>query len=250
MSTWGDIINDALLELSVNAIADPVEAEDQQYLIRKLDRIIDSWAARKAFAYASKFTQYTLTVGHQPHLIGPGLSAPDFAAPRPVRIESASLVLTDSTPNVDSPIQLRDAAWWANQRVKSLTSSVPTDLYYEPDSPSGALYLWPIPAYAYGLRLETWSVLTAVPLDANGNPDPTQPFVAPQGYENAISLTLAEECCDSYGRPMPPSLPGRASRARTVVFGNNIHSPRISSADYGAQGKTRGGFNWMTGQPS
>lgn len=252
MSTWGDIVNDALLEINAVGIDDPVEAEDSQLAIRKLNRILDQWAARKVFAYDVAFGLYTLTPNHQPHLIGPGLTSPDFAAAnRPVRIESASLVLTNSTPNaVDVPINVRDDAWWAAQSLKSLATTFPTDLYYSPAVPNGQLFFWPIPTIAYQVRLEMWSVITAVPLDSNGNPDLTQAFVAAPAYENALTLTLAEESCDVYGRPMPASLPGRALRARRALQTNNIASPAIASADYGSGSRKRSGFNFYTGQPA
>jgi hypothetical protein len=249
-STWGEIITDALIEIGAYGINDDIPPEDTQYAVRKINRFLDEWAAREVFAYATRFALYTLTPNHQPHLIGPDLASPDFAAsPRPTRIESASIVLTAGTP-VDVSVNIRDAAWWAAESAKSTTSTVPTDLYYEPDSPSGALYLWPVPTAAYGLRLQLWSTLTAVPLDAEGNPDLTATFVAPQAYENAAMLTLAEESCETpYGRPMPPTLAARARRARAALIGNNLHSPRIPSVDYGTRGR-RSGFNYLTGQPS
>jgi len=221
-----------------------------------LNQIVDQWAARKCYAWATPFTEYTLTPNHQPHLLGPGLLSPDFAtapagSPRPPRIESAALILNNVTPNVDVPLNVRDAGWWANQRVKALATNVPTDVYYQPDflgaSPAGALWLWPVPTFAYGMRLQTWEQLLQFATVGTS-------FVAPPSYLAAAALTLAEVlgdmCPDPLCRP-PPGLPARAARARAILGMNNNSSPRIASADIGMHpsgGARRGDFNYYSGQ--
>ena len=76
---------------------------------------------------------------------------------------------------VDAPISPRDNDWWAGNRVKSLQSNIPTDLYYEPDFPNGQLWFWPIPNASYGVRLEGNVVLQQMlSLDDR--------FTAPQAY--------------------------------------------------------------------
>jgi hypothetical protein len=239
MSTGLEIITDSLAEIGVYDIGEPISGEHATFCLTRLNRIIDQWAARKVFAYNVAFTAYTLTALHQPHLIGPGLSSPDFAAPRPVLIENAALILTNASPAVDLPLNIWDDDWWANKRVKALTSNVPTDLYYSPDHPSGALYLWPVPSYAYGLRLETWTVLSQIT-------DASTAFTTPYGYELALLLTLAEEVCGPMGRAMPAELAAKAARARVTIMKNNDKSPRIGLDDRGS-GRGGGDFNWMTG---
>ena len=36
-----------------------------------------------------------------------------------------------------------------NERVPTLTGTIPTDLYYEPDWPNGSCFLWPVPTIAW-----------------------------------------------------------------------------------------------------
>lgn len=203
-----------------------------------LNQQIDYWSARGCYAYTTHFDLYTLTPNHQPHLIGPGLSSPDFSATmRPVRLESASVVIPGQ---VDQPINLRDNAWWAGQRMKSMTSNMPTDLYYQPDFPNGALYLHPVPTAAYGIRLESDVVLHQfASLD--------DPFIAPPAYLAAVTLTLAEELCDLWEVPTPANLPRRALKARDALQSNNNLPPRIASADWGTNSSPSADFNWLTG---
>jgi hypothetical protein len=207
-----------------------------------LNQQIDYWAARGCYAWTTTFTTWTLSAGHQPHLIGPGLPAPDFAVnQRPVRIESANLVLTNFSPPVDVPVNIRDNAWWAQQRVKSIQSSIPTDLYYEPDVPNGQLWFWPVPTVAYGMRLEGRVVLQQFA-------SLTDTFIAPQSYLAAVALTLAEELSDIWGTQAPPNLSRRALKARDALQSNNNLAPRIASADWGASASpSAGDWNWQTG---
>jgi hypothetical protein len=205
-----------------------------------LNQQIDYWAARACYAWTTTFEAFTLTSGHQPHLIGPGLPSPDFAVtPRPPRIVSASLMLTGN-PGTDQPIYIRDNAWWASQRVKTIQSPVPTDLYYEPDVPNGQIWLWPVPSYPYGIRLEAIVVLQQFQ-------SLTDVFIAPQSYLAAVALTLAEELVDLWGTEMPMNLARRAMKARDALQSNNNLAPRIASADWGTFAQPRGDFNWLTG---
>jgi hypothetical protein len=244
MGTGLELITNALIEINAYDIGEQISPEHVTFVGNRLNQIIDQWAARKVYAYNVAFPAYTLTANHQPHLIGPGLAAPDFAAPRPVAIENAALILTTTAPNIDLPLNLRDDDWWVQKRIKSLTSNVPTDLYYSPDFPNGALYLWPIPNFAYGIRIEVWTVLAQIV-------DFSLAFTAPYGYELAIMLTLAEEICGPFAHSVPADLAAKATRARATIQKNNDKSPRIDTAEPGTRGRSsKGDFNYLTGGPS
>lgn len=243
--TVQDIITDALREILVIGSTQAPTANDSNVGLRVLNRELDAWAARKAYVYAETFNSYTLAPNHQPHLIGPGLAAPDFAATqRPVRIRGAALILNNVTPNVDVPLRIRDADWWNFQRVKAIATTTPTDLYYEPDWPNGSLFLWPVPTFAYGLRLQLWTLI-------NQFVNLTDSFTFPPGWKKALTLTLAEKLCRPFSRGAQEDLVEDARRARVEIQMNNIKSPRIPSADAGSSG-SRGGrrptFNYYSGQ--
>ncbi len=246
-TTWLDILTDAFIEIGAFAPDDTIPAPVYDVGLRWLNRMLDGWAAVKRNCYNVNFTVYTLTPNHSPTLIGPGLTAPDFATPnsasRPIRIEGANLIL-NGNPATDLIINIRDDDWWLGQQVKNLTSTIPTDLYYSPAFPNGELNFWPIPTTGYQVRLEMWVALGQVD-------DVTAAFVAPPGYNQAILLQLALNLCGPMSKPIPPELPGRLAKALAVIQGNNIESPRIGSADYGAGANPRrSGFNYFTGGPA
>lgn len=236
------LLTNALLEINAFQQGETIPAEDSAFALSKLNRILDQWNARRAYVYNISFTSYTLTPNHQPHLIGPGLSSPDFAAAvRPVEIIAANIVMTSVTPNVRVPLSIRDDAWWAANTVQGISTSLPTDLYYSDDWPSGALYLWPIPTTAYKLELFTRGILSSLTANAS--------FSLPPGYEEAITLTLAEALSGPYDKPVTPSLASAAMRARAAIQSLNSDSPRTSFAGTGLPGGTRrGSFNYYSGR--
>ena len=242
-----DIVTDILTEIEAYQVGEDVDPADAQRVVRIVNRELDAWAARKLYVYAVTFTEFTLTPDHAPHLIGPGLNPPDFAvAQRPVRLEGATLVLNNVTPNVDIPLNPRGSDWWNYQRVKSLTTAVPTDLYYNPAYPNGELNFWPVPDFGYGARLELWGLLAQLGKLSLA-------FDMPPGYKRAVVLTGAVRSCRPFGRPLRPDLVADAAQARADIQKDNAKVQPMPSADFGASGSSgrrRGDFNYYTGGPA
>lgn len=237
----GDLIASALREIGVLAAGETASGEDALWGLEKLQRLIDSFNAQREIVFNQNFALYTLQANHAPHTIGPG---GDFNVPiRPVEVVSASFILNGGSANpVDLPIFIRDDDWWAANPLKSLTSSVVTDLYYSPTSPLGQLNFYPISNVAFPVRLETWNSLAqAIDLrTALG-------FV--QGYWDAIVLTLALSLCPSFEKQPSPVLVAQQLKAMQIITGNNDKAPRIvtNSGMPGAGGSGRPDFNFLTG---
>jgi hypothetical protein len=243
--TVQNVVNDAFAEIGVFGATQTPDTVSCALALRILNREMDAWAALKRYVPATVFTEYTLTPNHYPHLIGPTATAPNFTvAQRPMRVESASLTLNNVTPNVDLELNLRDRAWWAAQSVKTVTTTTPTDLFYRASFPNGELNLWPVPDFAYGLLLETWTLILQFAAL-------TSAFSMPPAWQKAVTLTLAENLCRPFLRPVIPDLVEAAREARRNA--QTYKSPRISSADWGTSGSRGGqgsGFNYETGGPS
>ncbi len=177
-----------------------------------------------------------------------GTVAPTYATPnlgqRPQRIEQANLILTDNTPNVDVPMNIRDSSWWMSQRVKTISTSVPTDLYYDPDFPNGSLYFWPVPDTAYQVRLKLWGVIPQFPTLS-------YTFSLPPGYQKALKLDLAFDLVGSFQGSWGPSQQQARLRAIKAVQSNNIKSPRGYTLDAGMpRPPSRADWNYETAMPS
>jgi hypothetical protein len=251
--TYLDIVTDALKEIQVLAQGEVPSAADAKDGLTKLNRLFDRWSARKIMAFNVDFSVFTLTPNLSPHVIGPTGASPTFTvAQRPVTVEAAALLIQTGPSIIDVPMNIRDDAWWANNRVKNQTSSVPTDLYYSPGWPNGSLYFWPIPTAANQVRLELWTLLP-------GNVAQNGTFSLPPGYWDAVILNLALTMAPMYGAAavISPELREQARLALAAVQGNNAKSPRCASKDAGMEGNSKGSrgagggfFNWITGGPS
>lgn len=217
-----DIIKGAMFELGSLAAGETPNLDDQAWVLQKLQRLIDRYNAREPMIYNVNFSRFTLPIGVSPVTIGPGANF-DISQ-RPVKIYSASLILvTGNAQNeIDIPMNLRDDDWWANQAIKGLESTLPTDLYYSPSWPNGQLYFWPIPTAVNDVRLETRQILTEV---RTYNAD----FSMPPAYWDLMVYELAISLAPGFEKEPSPTLLALWKQALKAVQVNNISSPRLAS---------------------
>lgn len=241
--TGRDICNNAGIEIGAFALGETANDDEVSFILGKLNRLLDTWNAKRQMLYNVNFTNFTLTANLAPHTIGLSTNtpAPTLAVPvaRPVSVEAAAIIITSTSNNVTVPLNLRNDEWWANERVKSLKSTIPTDLYYSPDWPNGALNFWPIPNIAYGLEIELQVLLSSLALDTV--------FSLPQGYEDAITLTLAESIAEPFGKEASIKLQSAAMRARAAIEANNNQAGPLVTLMAGMPGAASVSGNYLTG---
>lgn len=242
--TYTELITDALTELRVARAGDVISPEDAALGLLRLNRLFDDWNADGDSPWTVLFSTFTLTPNLSPHTIGPSGATFTVSNIRPVEILGANLIFSTTSPNVYTPITIRDWQWWQNERVPTLANAVPTDLYYDPAwtlgtaTSSGSLYFWPVPNVAYQVQLwmrVTWAQVAL-----------TDTVALPPGGRSALTLTLAEELAASFNQPAPTMA---AAKARARFFGQNISVPRIATADFGMQGPAgnKGTWSFWTG---
>lgn len=207
--------------------------------LRTLNRLFDSMNADEMAIYNEGFADYTLTPGLSPHTIGPGGTF--SVTQRPVSLEYAALNLGNS-PAVFTRINVRDDAWYQRQGVPGISITVPSDVYYDTGWPLGNLYFYGVPSLAYGVRLWTRTVLSAVAI--------TDTFSLPPGYQNMLTLTLAEWLGSAFGQSISQSTKDRAREARDLIYRvNDTDDVNISTRDAGMpdEGIRRSGYEHLTG---
>jgi hypothetical protein len=260
-NTVGQVCLNALYEINVTAPGEQADALEIAFVLSKFCQLVDSWNTQQVYSFASDLisaqppapvgngANFILTPALSPHTIGPPAIAPAPAPSflvineRPVRIRSANILLSNTNPIVRFPLEMRDKDWWAKQRVQTIQTALPTDLYYRPDWPLGALFFWPVPNFAYRVEFEIETILQGAVLL-------TQAFAAPPGYELALTLTLAELLCPSFEKQPSAVLVAAALKARQAIQGVNSAAPRISLDDFGSPStaKPRASFNYRTGE--
>lgn len=227
----------AMSEIGVARAGDVVEPEAQNDALAIFNELLDGLNLERAI-YNRAFTTYTITPALQPHTIGPAASTPTFTVTtgRPDRIRAANLILTGT---IRRPITLRDAAWWNKVAAPAITSADPTDLYYRRGWPLGSIYLWPVPTTAWGLELETDTLLAQVA--------ETDTLDLPFGYQAALRLTLAELLAPHFGVPLAGSTSYKAREARALAWSANDEIPDAVTRDAGLPGGHGGSFDFRTG---
>jgi hypothetical protein len=246
--TGQTVVRDALVEIGAVGLTEAIGADDAVYALSKLQRITDNFNAEREAVFTVDFLSFLLIPSNGAPTIGPtGNWAVDTVTSRPVAqrpnvILGANVVLNNVSPNVRVPVNIRDAQWWLMNPVRGINTTFPTDLYYQPYWPNGTVNLWPVPSNAYGFEVETPIVLSAFAL--------TTVFSMPPGYQDAITLTLAEDLQGANGRQPLPLLSEKAQQARARAFSNNYETPRLQTRDSGipiARSTNETTYNYRSG---
>lgn len=234
-----DIINSAYVESNIVGEGENITPGKAAWGIEKLQRLIDQFNAREELIFNETFARFTLIPNHAPHTIGPG---GDFNLPsRPVTITSASLILNrGSNAEVDVPMAVRDDAWWAEQTIKNLSSTLPNNVYYSPDIPFGNCYFLPVPTVVNDVRLQIWGSISQA-LDL------TTPLAMPPGYWDALVTTLAIAVCPAFEKTPSQILIALQREAMMAIKQNNGSTDRIKTDGAGMPGGGGGHYNFLTG---
>ena len=246
--TARDICQDALYE--IRALAPDTDTIDERlgtFVLSRLNTLVDLWNATRELVFCQVFQSFTFIPAQQDYSIGPtAVSPPDFVVTgnRPVVIDGANVLLNNVSPVVSNGINIRDYQWWLGLSVRDISTTFPTDLYYEPNWPNGILHFWPVPDTNYGLELTYRTVLSSFEMNTE--------FSMPPGYRQALSLTLAETIAPALGATALSSFPQtreKASEARAQIGINNDFIPSLMTQDSGMPNNRgfRSNFNYRTG---
>jgi hypothetical protein len=239
-----DFLTLALTEIRAVRAGDVPSAEDLALALQVFNELLDAWNAEDQALYTLGFATFTLTPNLQPHTIGLSTNTPtptfSVSVTRPQKVRHANIVLST---NIRAGLNIVDDDGWnailagaAAGQTPTVFSAVPTDLYYSPDWPNGSLYLWPVPNTAYGLELETDTLLASVAS--------TDTFTLPPGYQQALRLTLAELLAAAFGQQVLPTTTIKAREARARLFGANAYVPNLMTRDGGLPGGRPPGSNF------
>lgn len=241
-STVLQILTDALRLVGESAAPGRgITNEQRDEALLFLNRMLDSWNTLKNNVFSINIARYTLSPSQTSYTIGP---TGDFVAARPVRIENANIVLTNSSQEVRVPLQLLDADQWANISVQEIPTTIPVALYNDYDSPNSRLYLWGYPTQANDLELYTWDALP-------NSLAYTDSLTLPDGYLRAVVYNLAKEIAPLYikkANPLLALITKTAAEARSWVNSQNAGAPLLSNdAAFMNNDSNRPYFNWKVG---
>lgn len=227
MSKVRDLIQDALIEIGVFAPSDPIPAEDIQFALRTLNRMISVWNTQDLMVYSLNRETFNLVAGKQTYTLGTG---GDFNIPRPVKIPNASVLINNATPTpLEIPIDILTDQEWQNISLKQTPSTFPVKMWMTGDVPLNYLWFWPLPQDStVKIVLYCWGQVqpyTALNTDV----------IFPNGCDEAIVTNLALMLSSSYGVAALDSLRGRAVIAKGSIESMNME-PVFAAVDAGLVG--------------
>jgi hypothetical protein len=179
--------------------------------------MLDSWSNEKLMSYVVLETSFPLVPGTSAYTIGPSGAA--ITAARPLNIDQA-YVQDGSGNNYIMRVLPRDKWNQIGNRGATITSQIPTDMFYDPQNPNGVINIYPTPLLGYSVFINTTQDQTDFAALATV-------LAMPEGYERAYVTNLALELM-SVGFPcmLSPqqlqSLIATASNAKGNIKRTNI----------------------------
>jgi hypothetical protein len=224
-----DIVTDAATTAGVIDPRDSLADADAQFILRRLNRMIGSWANERLLNFDHYIDGVQLLPGQNKY------TTLDLGSPSrtPVQYDIAYV----SYGGIDYPVELVSQRA-AKMLPQKLTPGIPTMLYVARHSPDTWFWVYPTPFAPMQLNLGLQSPL-ALGLDLTSAVD------LPPGYEAALVDNLAVDISPSYGLQPSPQLSETARHELMVLKRTNHGVP--FEMDSGVPLLTRRTFNIFAG---
>ncbi len=201
--TVQELLKAALRVIGVVAPGEtPTDAELQDAR-EALNLMLESWSDERLIIYFTTREIFTLTAGDADYSIGDGA---DFDTTRPEKIQGAFIRDSDS---IDHPVEIIGESKYREISLKS-TQARPDQLWYNPTTPNGTIYLYPVPDSAEDLYLDSLKPLTEFT-------NLTAEIEFPGAYKEALKWNLALRLAPEYGKSASQEVIALANSARRKI---------------------------------
>jgi len=181
--TAQELIEDALTLAGKLGPGRGANTSDSEVSLRALNSMLSGWATQGLTIPVVRSDEYNLVADQQTYTIGEG---GDFDAARPLAINRANL-LTSDTPPYRTHLEVITVHNWADVAFPTLESTIPSKLYYAPFFPLGQIVVWPVPTETRTIELFTRQGLARI----NALNEILEFVPEPPGYEEAVKYNLA-----------------------------------------------------------
>jgi len=180
-----------------------------------LNALLNEWSTHRWGVYKVTEEALTLTASDGEYSIGSGA---DLNTARPIRVLPGSFIRISST---DYPLEIVSRERFNRLAYKTL-EGIPWALYYEPTYANGTLKLYPEPAGAYSLYLNSIKSLSAYTALTNS-------LGLPPEYETALKWNVAVEWAPELSIIPSQIVMGRAAESLRNL--KRLHSQPIGGID-------------------
>ena len=199
MTSALQLIESSLRLATVLASGETATADEATDGLKSLNDILENWSLENLTVWQGDNEQYALTPGTGSYTIGPGGA---FNTTRPIRIGLSFVRVNGS----DFPLDQWSLDEYNAVAVKNI-GGIPERYVYINEYPLGQIILYPVPAAASTLFLNTDRVLTFPVTLATV-------LAFPPGYEKALRYTLATNLAPEYGVIPPPAVQAIATGSK------------------------------------
>ena len=206
-----DLITDALLDVGVASVGEPVSSDDANLGLSTLNSLLEDLSIQNLAIYTSYDSTYTFIPGKAMYTVGPG---GDWTGPRPTEIDSGYVRYT----GVDYPIEDIDQDRYNLIPIKTQPGLLPTVVLLQPTFPLASMTFFPVPMVGNTFIFSSNALLSSV---ANL----VTALSLPPGYYRMLRLNLAVELAERYGRTLSPTKLRQAATSLGNIKRQNKRSP-------------------------
>jgi hypothetical protein len=207
-----DIVQDALFACGALGQGDDLKDADAQLVLRRFNRLLDSWSNVKTLCYELLFDTGMPTVAGTA-----SYSSTLLTNGRPVRVDTIAV----SRSSFYYDVELISQAQWSAIPYR-LTQGVPEVCWIDWGYPNATFNFYPIPDAVYTVNVGTRKKLTS-------GYTLTTALSVPPGYERAFVDVLAVDIAGSFGRPITAAMAANAREAQDVLRVTNLEVPLLDS---------------------
>lgn len=173
-------------------------ADEEQDAYAILNQMIDQWATQPWTTYT--ITRSTFVMPSATASVTIGVSGTVNQA-RPERILRAGYINPGSsgtgTLEISIPVLLFED--YADIALKAMTNTMPTAIYYNPTSPLGTIYAWPV-------LTQSVTIVIYVEAPLAQFTDLTTATIFPPGYVDALKYQLSMKLAPEWGMTLPDGI--------------------------------------------
>ena len=217
------LIQDAMYAAQVLGQDQTPSSADSQLVLRRLQRMLDSWSNESQMIFLNDVESFVMTPGVASY------STSLLTAGRPVSINSLRVNLN----NIDYPVDQIDQLEWNGITYKS-TSAIPRKMYYDDGFPQATMFFYPVPYAAFTCYMYCKRQLAA-------GLTLTSTLSMPLGYESAIVANLAVDISPSFGKQATPQMVNDAKQTRAVLKRTN-YMPMVMESPFDQSTDISGAF--------
>jgi hypothetical protein len=234
VATVLSIVTQALQEIGAYGQGETLSAYNAQVCLLRFQNQLDAWQADQLTLAVNARLSFTIPSSTNTFTIGP---TGDIVAQRPVWIDEMNYVVVGSSPEVETIMAQMNDDQFNALSIKDLTSSYPTQYYYNTSftSLNGSFFVWPTPTQDVKVYIATKQG-AAVPVALSST------VIGPAGYQDAFMYQLALRLCTPFAMPVPPLLPGLAAEAYARVKRANMQ-PGLLGVDAALVPTSGGAYN-------